>query len=261
MTKWFRGVAARLLRLPVRLIPIESMLRLSQRTSSILAGALFLRDWQLQVDGRPQFFKHQINLCRWPTEPSRWAFTARGVHAREAMFSGCKVLDLCCGDGSYSFLFFSDIAGSIDAVDNDPGAIAYANRYNSAPAIIYHRLDIVSQPLPRADYDVVVWNAAICYFTEAEIRSILRKLVSAGAPGFRLTGMLPRANGWVDHKTEFADSGSVARLLGEFFESISITDVSEASDVTFYFQASRPVDATADSRTLSAQPIKSGSDE
>ena len=42
------------------------------------------------------------------------------------MFDKCKVLDVCCGDGSYSYMFFSDIAGHIDAIDNDEYALQYA---------------------------------------------------------------------------------------------------------------------------------------
>jgi SAM-dependent methyltransferase len=223
------------------LVPLESLLRLSQRTSSALAGILFTRDWRLQLYGRPQFFKHLINLGRWASEPSRWSFTARGVYAREIMFSNCKVLDLCCGDGSYSYLFFSDIAAKIDAVDNDPQAIAYARKYNSAPVISYHRLNIITDALPGSDYDVVVWNAAICYFSEAEIRGILQKIVCAGSARLRLAGMLPKANGWIDHKTEFEDSKSVARLLHDYFETVAMTDVDEVSVVSFYFKASRPL--------------------
>jgi SAM-dependent methyltransferase len=225
---------------PIGLVPIETMLRLSQRITAALAGALFLREWRFQVRGRPRFFKHQINLARWALEPSRWAFTARGVYARERMFEGCKVLDLCCGDGSYSYLFFSDIAARIDAVDNDPHAIDYARRINGAASISYHQMDIVNQPLPDSGYDVVVWNAAICYFSEAEIRNILRKIVAAGSAQVRLAGMLPKANGWIDHKTEFQDCQAVERLLREFFEEVSVRDVNEAPTITFYFQASHP---------------------
>jgi SAM-dependent methyltransferase len=227
--------------LPLRLVPLDAILRFSQRATSALAGLLFLRDWRLQSHGRPQFFKHQINLSRWSFEPSRWSFSARGVYARERMFKGCSVLDLCCGDGSFSYLFFSDIAGKIDAVDNDPHALAYARKYCSSPVISYHKIDIVSQPLPASvEYDFVVWNAAICYFREEDIRRILEKIVRAGKRSAILNGMLPRANRWVDHKTEFADCASLERLLREYFDAVAIREVDEGANVTFYFQASSP---------------------
>ncbi len=230
--------------LPLRLIPLDSLLRLSQRTTSAVAGALYLRDWLLEARGRPQFFKHQINLGKWPLQPPRWSFAARGVYAREGMFKGCKVLDLCCGDGSVSYLFFSDIAGHVDAVDNDAYAIAYARRYFRSPVVSYQQVDIIDGELPSAGYDFVVWNAAICYFREEDIRLILRKIVAAGKPTLRLSGMLPRANAWIDHKTEFADRAAVGRLLQDFFGTVEVREVDEVTGVTFYFQAAAPLAAS-----------------
>jgi SAM-dependent methyltransferase len=133
------------------------------------------------VQGRPQYYNHQLNLYKWIYNPGEWAFTARGVYAREKMFPGCKVLDLCCGDGSYSYLFFSDIAGAIDAVDIDQTAIKHALRYYaSRPNIKYHRLDITRDNFPSSGYDFVIWNAAICYFDITDIHTILQKIVHVG---------------------------------------------------------------------------------
>lgn len=239
--KQFIGTVVR--KLPLRFLPIDSALTVSQRISAGLAALLFQRDWRLEARGRPQFFKHQINLSRWLWEPSRWSFTARGVYAREHMFRGCKVLDLCCGDGTYSYLFFSDIAGHIDAVDLDRYAIEYAKKHYQAPSIAYRNIDIIKEPLPSCDYDVVVWNAAICYFSEQDIRGILVKIVQAGRSSLVLDGMLPKANGWVDHKTEFADTRSVERLLRDYFGVVMVKEVDEGPTITFYFHASAPLRA------------------
>jgi len=220
---------------------LDPTLLFSQYLSSLGATLILIRDWPLQAYGWPQFFKHQINLCRWRFEPSRWSFTARGVYARENMVKGCAVLDLCCGDGTYSRLFFSDIAGEIDAVDNDPQALAYARRYNASPVIDYRKIDIVNEALPSAKYDVVVWNAAICYFTQEEIGNILGKIVNAGKPGMKFCGSLPKASGYVDHKTEFEGAESVRCLLRGYFSIVAVKEVDEISTVTFYFQATTPL--------------------
>jgi SAM-dependent methyltransferase len=222
----------------LRRAPLDGLLAGINALESRLAGLILFRDWSLLAYGRPQFFKHRIDLARWDAEPHRWSFAARGVYAREKMFRGCTVLDLCCGDGTYSRLFFSDVASKIDAVDNDRFALGYARRYNTAAPISYHEIDIVSQPLPDTRYDIVVWNAAICYFEQAQIRNILGKIVRAGKPGMRLCGMLPKAAGYVDHKTEFADARSVEALLEEYFDAVTVREVDEISAVTFYFSAS-----------------------
>ena len=226
--------------LPIRLVPLDGALRISQRIAASLAGLFFIKDWQLEANGRPQFFKHQMNLARWAFEPWRWSFVARGVYAREVMFRGCKVLDLCCGDGSYSYLFFSDIAGSVVAVDVDPQAVAYAKKYNSSSNISFERLDIVREALPKERFDIVVWNAAVCYFTEEEIGIVLRKIIAVGAPGMKLVGMLPKANGWIDHKTEFSDLTVLEEFLSRYFESVVLRQLDEGTVTSFYFLVSAP---------------------
>jgi len=236
----------------MRLLPLDLILLFSQKLCDLVAQSLMLRDWTLQANGRPQFFKHHINLSRWRFEPTQWSFTARGVYARENMFRGCSVLDLCCGDGSYSHLFFSDIAGKIDAVDNDSIALSYAKRYSSASPIQYHKIDIINQPLPATQYDVVVWNAAICYFTEPQIRVILKKIVSAGNDSMILCGALPMANGHVDHKTEFSDAESIRTFLREYFGVVEIREIDEISTRSFYFRASNPF---ADHNGIRAYPL------
>ena len=236
-----RKLAKQTLSNTMRLLPLDSLLLLSQRISSLISSLLFLRDWHLQASGRPQFFKHEINLSRWRFEPARWAFAARGVYAREGMFEGCSVLDLSCGDGSTSYLFFSDIAGHIDAVDNDDIALEYARRFHSRPSISYHKIDIVNQALPEGRYDFVIWNAAICYFSDEEIKSILRKIAVVGKASMVFSGMLPGASGYVDHKTEFPDTESVKKLLENYFGVVRTHEIAEASGRTFYFEASTPL--------------------
>ncbi len=225
----------------LRFVPLDALLFLSQRMSRRIASILMFRDWRLEAYGRPQFFKHEINLSLWRFEPARWSFAARGVYARESMFKGCSVLDLSCGDGSTSYLFFSDIAGHIDAMDNDTMALSYARRYHTAPAISYHRIDIVNQPLPARRYDFVVWNAAICYFTEDEIKAILRKISGVAAEDTLFFGMLPAASGYADHKTEFSEQRSLKALLSSYFSVVTIREVDEAYGRTFYFKASNPL--------------------
>lgn len=229
-----------MMRPALRVAPLDGLLAWVQRLSARVGSVIILRDWTLQAYGWPQFFKHRINLARWSVEPQRWSFVARGVYAREQMFRGCTVLDLCCGDGTYSRYFFSDIASRVDAVDIDDHGLAYARRYNGGGPIRYHRIDIVQQELPDTQYDFVVWNAAICYFEMPQIKAILGKIVRAGKPGMRLCGMLPKGTGYIDHKTEFADAQRVEALLSEFFTTVSVKEIDEISAITFYFSATGP---------------------
>lgn len=207
------------------------------------------RDWDLSAYGRPQFFNHQLNLYRWLKDPAQWAFAPRGVYPREKMFPGCKVLDLCCGDGSYSYLFFSDIAGCIDAVDNDQTAINFARQNYAVDNLAFHHLDILRYPLPSSGYDFIIWNAAISYFDEDEIHGILRKIVSCGAEGFRLFGVTPITLGYADHKKEFGNAAELESLLKQYFDYVEVKTIDELSVQNMYFCASAPRSHSATGQT------------
>lgn len=218
----------------------EILFSVFQQGGRFAARLVMFRDWDLSAYGRPQFFNHQLNLYRWLNDPSQWAFAPRGVYPREKMFSGCRVLDLCCGDGSYSYLFFSDIAGSIDAVDNDPTAIRFAAKNYRAGNLAFHRLDILQAPLPSSGYDFIVWNAAISYFDEQEIHVVLGKITAAGAPGFRLFGVTPITLGYADHKKEFSSAEELEQLLGKHFKLVDVKIIDELGVKNMYFCASEP---------------------
>lgn len=225
-----------------KLINLNSIFSIVQKLSYLLSKLVYFKDWVLLINGRPQYYDHQLNLYQWLYNPKEWAFTARGVYSREKMFPGCKVLDLCCGDGSYSYLFFSDIAGAIDAVDVDQTAINHALRYYSFPTnISYHKLDILEEYFPSSGYDFVIWNAAICYFDIANIHKILQKIVAAGNPGMLLCGVTPVATGYVDHKTEFNDSAELKELLLQYFTDVQIKQIDEITIKNVYFQAAGPM--------------------
>jgi hypothetical protein len=93
-------------------------------------------------------------------------------------------------------------------------------------------------PLPSKNYDFIIWNAAICYFDNHEIDLILRKFIDVGTPEMILTGMLPKSNGWVDHKTEFSEVTKIKELLLRYFKQVDVSEVLEGQTSTFYFKAS-----------------------
>lgn len=223
--------------LPLHMVPMDAALNALQRLTAAMASVIFVRDWRIKDRGRPQFYKHRINLARWCIEPFRWTFAARGVYAREVMTPGCRVVDICCGDGSYSYLFFSDVAGHIDAVDRDGYAISYAKKYHCAPNIAFHQRDITAEGLPGTGYDVAVWNGAISYFDLPGIHRVLSEIVGCGTAKVKFAGMIPKANGWVDHKTEFQDSDEIRSLFSAYFEDIEIREVVEGKTMSYYVLA------------------------
>lgn len=222
---------------------LDTLIFLTSKILYFFTKLLFLKEWYFNSSEIPFFFKHQINYGLWRFKPSEWTFTLRGVYAREQMHKNCKVLDLCCGDGSYSYLFFSDIASKIDAIDYDKSAIKYAKQNFKSFKINYERINIINEVFPSIDYDIIVWNAGICYFTSNEIDLVIKKIIKCSAPGMILCGMLPKANGHIDHKTEFENINSVYNLFDLYFNLVKIKEVNEDlndKQINFYFTVSDP---------------------
>ena len=116
---------------------------------------------------------------------AHWAWLERGLNSSEVIRPGWRVLDLCCGDGFYTRNFISAKASHVDALDFDSSVIAHANKRNSAPNIRYICTDAINECFPAEEYDAIVMNVALEYFSPAEQTALLGKIRKA----------LPRGHG------------------------------------------------------------------
>jgi ubiquinone/menaquinone biosynthesis C-methylase UbiE len=85
----------------------------------------------------------------------------RGVMGTLQLGPDDIVLDCCCGEGYFQGTFWQRIADHSDAVDRDDAALGLARKVYSQPTIRYTNMDIVENPIPGTDYDVVVFLEAI----------------------------------------------------------------------------------------------------
>lgn len=178
----------------------------------------------------PVWFDHNIDYHLWP---KNLFWVERGVFGRSIMRPGCRVLDLCCGDGYFSDVWYSSIAGTIDACDNDAGALRFARLRHSKPNVNYHFIDVLSDDLPGSNYDVITWFEAIEHFSESHIKLILRKLASVLRADGKLIGSttLVRPTDPVSnrqHDREFSSAEELQQFLRQVFGSVR-TWVSEFS--------------------------------
>ena len=194
----------------------------------------FRRDWLL-CDSPPHFEDNRCFLHLWYlSRGTRWPlgrnpdFLARGLFNREVMRAGDRVLDICCGDGFFDFLFYSGIAGQVDAIDIDRSAIAMANRYHLANNVSYRVLDCVKEELPQGSYDVVVWDGAIAHFTKDEVANVMAKIKNAlGSDGILVgSEALETWEGktW-DHHLAFPEPADLRQFLLQFFPHVLIKEI------------------------------------
>lgn len=135
---------------------------------------LLLTDWYLSSK-TPSSFKHEINLYSWRFNPAEVEFVEL-AYGRMHLKKGDTVLDLCCGDGSYAYLFFSDLASKIDSIDYDAHTIAYAKKNFAAENITFICANLLEHPMPEESYDLVVWTSGVAYFTKDNRAKILEKI-------------------------------------------------------------------------------------
>lgn len=136
---------------------------------------MHLLDWGFRAK-TDSFYKHEISLYNWIKDPSQVEFVDGMSLARMYINKGDNVLDLCCGEGSCSYLFFSDIANKIDAVDYDLNAINYAKKYYSKDNINYINENLLELELNDGDYNMVVWTSSVSYFSDSERKIMFHKI-------------------------------------------------------------------------------------
>ena len=187
----------------------------------------FRRDWQLAAEP-PHFFSHRIGLFRFafgrqtPGPQSLY----RGVFSSEVVRPGDHLLDIGCGDGFLTQRFLAPLCAHVDALDIEPTAIAAARRNHAAPQIKYHLCDAVTQPFPRDEYDVIVWDGALGHFAPETTARMFAKISSALAPDGAFVGSETLGDGeGDDHLQYFATLADLHAVLAPFFEHVQLRSV------------------------------------
>jgi len=150
------------------------LFRFSKKYAYYHTQLLLLKDWHLSSK-TPSSFKHEINLYSWRFNPAEVEF-AEVVYGRMYLKKGDTVLDLCCGDGSYAYLFFSDLASRIDSIDYDADTIAYAKKNYATENITFTCANLLEHSFPDEYYDLVVWASGVAYFSKENRAKILAKI-------------------------------------------------------------------------------------
>ena len=153
------------------------------------------------------------------------------------------MLEICCGDGFNTRHFYSNKAQSIIALDFDKDAISHAGRYNSAPNITFLKQDIRAG-LPQGPFDNIVWDAAIEYFTEREIDTIVGEIVDRLGTGGILSGYALAGNETgekvnVAHEYEFKNLDDLRRFFTPHFGFVRVWETIYPTRHNLYFVASQ----------------------
>lgn len=153
-----------------------------------------------------------------------------------------NTLDLCCGDGFYSYYFYSLNSANVTSIDFDPLAIKTAKRFHSSDNINFILGD-VRKDIPDGPFDNIIWDAAIEHFTEEEISQLVSRIKEVLKPDGILTGYTiqePKHEGkhLHQHEYEFHNEEDLGRFLSPYFHHIQILTTKFPQRTNYYFFAS-----------------------
>jgi SAM-dependent methyltransferase len=196
-------------------------------------------DWS--ISPTPEWFDHFIDQF-YQTQNSVSLWMERGVYGVLALKRGGKLLELCCGDGYNTKVFYSPMVESVLAIDFDADAISHAQRYNQALNIDFRLADIRTD-FPAGKFDNVVWDAAIEHFNEAEIATLMATIKGAMNPDSVLSGhtIVENAGGHKhlhQHEREFRSKEDLASFLTPHFASVKVFETIHPNRHNLYFYAS-----------------------
>jgi|SRR3989344_569929 len=150
----------------------------------------------------------------------------RAFFAMQLIKSQYKVLDVGCGDGSLSGLFYSVRAKSVDALDLDPAAVAHAQKYYSRPNVRFFQSDASRISNLHQKYDIILAFAIIEHFSPSsghqfltDIGKMLKRqgIFMGSTPIFKeLGGHNP------EHANEFTNSSILKKFLTTHFRQVDL---------------------------------------
>jgi len=200
---------------------VERLAEVSRLTAYNTHNLKLLCDFQ--ISPATLFSDHFINQFFLMSALKRTWWVEGPAFCGLAIEPGSRVLELGCGTGYYTDVFFSPFAAEIVAIDIDPRAIETARRMHFAKNIRYEVMDF-RKALPDGVFDVVVWSPTIFAYTPDDVHALMPRLRNFMSEGARLCG-------WtyveIDHGGPgvlWHDMKSLADRLKHYFKNVRVLE-------------------------------------
>ncbi len=234
-----RNLAKYLIRLSKKLGAESVSLSISQLARWLAFNAHKIQHVvQFGAEPKPEWFDHNIDLFHgWPNtgNPDVWE---RGIYNLMALRPNGKVLDLCCGDGFYSRFFYATKVKSILAIDFSDSAIRHANKLYSHEKIKFVTGD-VTRDIPIEKFDNVVWDSAMCLFSDEQVKDVLVNLKSRLGTDGILSGHIGyEPDQYQLTKTSYKSISDIEKRLSPHFDNVRVFSTQYQNRLNLYFFAS-----------------------
>lgn len=164
---------------------VERLAEISRNVSYNVHNLKLLCDFQ--IPPATLFTDHYVNQFFVMSALKRTWWIEGPAFCGHAIEPGARILELGCGTGYYTDVFFSPFAAEIVAIDIDARAIETARRMHQAKNIRYELMDF-RKSLPDGPFDIVVWSPTIVAYTPDDVHTLMGRLREIMAEGARLCG-------------------------------------------------------------------------
>lgn len=172
-----------------------------------------------QVPPATLFTDHYVNQFFLMSAFKRTWWVEGPAFCGLAIEPGSRILELGCGTGYYTDVFFSPFASEIVAIDIDPRAIETAQRMHQVKNIRYEVMDF-RKTLPEGPFDVVVWTPTIFAYTPDAVHALMLRLREVMATDARLCGFTCIETAQSAPDTLWHDLKSLTERLKRYFKNV-----------------------------------------
>lgn len=180
-----------------------------------LIGNVYTKLWQY---AELASYEHRFDYLRGM---NNFYWLERGIFGLRYLPKKAKVLDLGCGDGVYSGVFYSTRASEVEAMDYDPKVIALAKKFYKKTNVFFSQANITKVDLIAKNYDAVYLFAVIEHFTFEQGQTLIKKIALALKDGGYFMGSTPlfleKGGHNVEHQNEFSTEHEVKEFMASAF--------------------------------------------
>lgn len=196
-------------------------------------SANFLINWaryignqytKIWTDLHSSSFDHRFDYLRGI---DNYYWYERAILAIQRIKPKGTVLDVGCGDGIYSGLFYSKVAKKVDAIDLDKEVIEHAKAHYPQKNVTYEVSSIQDWFKKEKRYDIVLLFAVIEHFTPEDGVLVLKGIGKSLTKNGVFFGSTPIFSDHglhnFDHKNEFFSAEKLKKFLELSFEEVTIS--------------------------------------
>jgi SAM-dependent methyltransferase len=173
----------------------------------------------LQIPPSTLFTDHFLNQFFLMSAFKRTWWVEGPAFCGQAIKQGSRILELGCGTGYYTDIFFSPFAREIVAIDVDERAIESARRLHQAANIRYEVMDFTKN-LPDGPFDVAIWSPTIVAYTPDDIHPFMARLRERMVADGVLCGWTAKEADHAGPDILWHDMQSLAERLKIYFKNV-----------------------------------------